>query len=429
VRHADLAAAANVTGYVVDEIAPYTGLDTCKLALQEPGGVHTWELTFQVSRMNLTDGGAPITVGGTQLQQVGYTGGMDCGYSYPIGPPELEWGIELTASNVSPNRPQCDVARDYLNAVAPRLASPPLRSAGDTTTALPLARVDPCSVAARLVPIIANGATVPRDELRAGMDTPYDCFVGMVLNPGTPEAQDILSRVEFTADDTVLEGGTVAGRPADVKQDATDCLATFQASDVQVQGDPGFHPTYEAVRLRGPCDRIDPMIGAALEAVSASPPAGNTAQGAVALGDLNPPPTAEQVGAPFDPCTVAGWEVYPPELQPGPNKLPARAQPEPDSGWAVGCSFNTGPMFSILVWGRPVGAFSADPAARPGSVPVRFGGKAGTEQRGAGDGGEPQCYSAVQLADGVAAMSTTLDAGDPCAANRGVLEQVAAKVP
>jgi hypothetical protein len=217
----DIPAAASVTGYVPDEILPYAGLGSCRLTLQQPDGVSDWDLTFEVSRTRPADGGAPITIGGTQLPQVGYQSTMECAYSYPVGPPDAEWGIELTASNVSPNRPQCDVARDYLNAVAQRLAAPPLRSAGATTPALSLPGVDPCSVAAQLVPVVANGAAVPREDLRADMDTPYECFVGVEIGTGTPQAEDVRSTVEFTVDSTVLDGGgTVAGRPAVIQQRA-----------------------------------------------------------------------------------------------------------------------------------------------------------------------------------------------------------------
>jgi hypothetical protein len=426
----DVAAAASVTGYLPDELAPYVSLDTCKMQLKQPGGVNRWELTFSLSPVEPTGGTVPITVGGAQLPQVGYSSEASCSYSRPIGPDgEQAWGLTLTAFNVSANRPPCDVARDYAIAVAQRLMSPPLRSEGRTSPALTIGGSDPCAVAAELVPLLAAGAPVVPENVRASLSGAYGCSVAVPTNEGTPQAQDIRASVELGVDSETLEGAVVAGRPATNQSLGTDCALTFQASDFELAGNPGLPPTYETAQVTGDCEAVQGLADAAAQALQRSPQPAGPVEGAVVLGDLDVPPTPQQAGAPFDPCTVAGWAGYPPELQPSQLKIPAPMEVSPDSGYAVGCSFNTGPMFSSLVWGMPGGAFSADPAARPGSVPTQFGGKPGVEQTNTMERGEPVCYSAVQLANGIAAMSTVLPSGDPCAVNRPILEQVASRVP
>ncbi|GAA1255135.1 hypothetical protein GCM10009609_18020 [Pseudonocardia aurantiaca] len=426
----DVQAAASVTGYTPDELLPSIGLDTCRLRLKQPDGVSEWELTFSIATVQPVDGAAPIALGATQLQQTGYSSEATCSYSYPIGPDgDRPWGIEVTSYNVSANRPPCDVARDYVNAVGQRLVSPPLRTQGRTSPAPALGGTDPCALAAELVPVLADGAPVDLAESRANLSGPYGCSIGVRIGEGAADLTDVWAAVELSVASEPLKGAVVAGRPAAHMSLGSDCILTFQSSDFTVQGNPGFQPTYETAKITASCDQVQRVAEAAAQALGTPAAPITPVGGALALGDLDPPPSPEQVGAPFDPCTIVGWDGYPQELRPTQPKIAAAMPVTPQSGYSVGCSFNTGPMFSSLVWGTPQGAFSADPAARPGAAAAQFSGKPGVEQRGTLERGEPLCYSAVQLATGIAAMSTVLPSGDPCAVNRPILEQVAARVP
>lgn len=421
----DVAAAGTATGYRATELVPYLGIDQCKLTLTEPDGVTDWEMSLALRRIS-PDAGPGISIGAVTLPQADMTD-SSCAYSYPVGEADgFAWGIEITAYNIDPPRPNCDVARDYATALAPKLADPPKHSAGTTVPALTLPATDPCALVAAMLPIATGGTALPDEGVRVDLDGPYACNLTAQL-PGDASERVRLT-VEYDAESEPLAGGTVAGRPATPGQSAGDaCSTTFQASDTSIQGDPGLPATVEAVELGAPCAGFDQLAEAAAGAIAtARVPA--KSPDALTIGDLNPPPSAASTGAPFDPCTVGGgWAAYPAEVRPE-GREPVPMTVAPDDPFAVGCKYNSGDMFSSLVWGQPTGAFSADPASRPGSTAVTYAGKPGTENRSALDDGSPNCFSAVQLANGIAAMSTGLP-GDPCAVNRAVLDKVAAAVP
>jgi hypothetical protein len=236
--------------------------------------------------------------------------------------------------------------------------------------------------------------------------------------------------VEFTLEYASDVGSaTIGGFPGESRQVVDACQAKFAPSDVQLAGNPPISPITPVVQITGECDRIDAIATAAAGAIA--PPAGRAPrEDALRLGDLDPPATAASVGAPFDPCTVVGgWQAYPADLQPATPRDPVPATVGPDDPFKVGCKFNAVPMFSLLAWGMPTGGFSADPAARRGAVARQYGGKPGVESVSTNEtSGDPTCYSAVQLSQGIAAIVTTLP-GDSCRVNRAVLEQIARKVP
>jgi hypothetical protein len=157
----DIGAAERATGYLPDELLPHDGLGTCRLLMKERSGVEEWELLLDVFQVRPTEsGGQPIHVGGTQMEQAGGSDDSRCAYSYPIGSAgqgDEPRGIEVSAVGPAGNKPPCDVAREYATAIAPRLADPPLRSAGGTTPALDVALSDPCAVAAAMTPALAGG--------------------------------------------------------------------------------------------------------------------------------------------------------------------------------------------------------------------------------------------------------------------------------
>lgn len=90
----------------------------------------------------------------------------------------------------------------------------------------------------------------------------------------------------------------------------------------------------------------------------------------VALGDLDPPPNAKMVGAPFDPCTTVTWNDFPAAVRiADPSKKPVLMEIKSDSPFQTGCKFensgsialnlknktttsNGGRFFTQVVWGK-----------------------------------------------------------------------------
>jgi hypothetical protein len=425
----DVEAAARATGFAPDALTPYRELGICRLVMKEPNGTSEWELQLDVLPVIPTEGGGqPLAVDGVELPQVRDNTESRCAYSLPIGPPGAEpWGVEISVFTLAGNKAPCDVAGEYATAILPRMTNPPLRRDGGTSPALDLAASDPCAMAAAMVPTLSGGLAA--ENLEVADLEPFKCTVTVKDGDGVlaPAAR---GTVEFTlASAGDLQGATVAGFPASRTELGIFCEMVFAPSDVQLQDEPDVAPDVPAVVTVGECDQIDALAAAAAGAITPAPE-GGPREDALALGDLDPPPTPESVGAPFDPCTVVGgWQAYPAEVQPPTPRQPAPAPVESDDPFEVGCKFNAGEMFSSLVWGMPsTDGFSADPAARPNGVPAQFGGRPGVEER-TSTAGRPTCYSAVEISRGIAAVVTSVPGFDSCAVNRAVLDQVAQRVP
>ncbi|HYH32784.1 MAG TPA: hypothetical protein VD903_20615 [Pseudonocardia sp.] len=441
----DIPAATGITGFEPGALHPDAhGLDGCDLSLGAPGFVNLRTLRIAVTRMVRPDerptgrgsAASPITVNGVRLPNVVH-GADSCSYVYPLRPVgdeslgiEIGWYFHIGDDNIVGAKPPCVIVREYIAAIWPGLTDPPLRRAGLTTPALALADLDPCTVVATLL------RTASGEKALTAQNT--DVYVGGSRTCSASVRAGLFRRqsvgVEFSI--TSVPGAftdTVAGRPADIYPGhwlLGDCSAEFQATDTEVHPIASYdHPYVEIMRIDvAYCDdeqQIRQLAELAAQLVPPTPPASPDAQ---PLGDLDPPPTAEDVGAPFDPCTAIGWAGYPPPLRPDPPDEPTPASVGPAIPYAVGCTFDHEELWSRLVWGTPSGLFTADPAARPGSTPVQFGDKPGNEHPSTTSTGRPHCYSAVQLADGIAAMYTSLPGGDPCAINRGVLTRLAAVV-
>lgn len=173
------------------------------------------------------------------------------------------------------------------------------------------------------------------------------------------------------------------------------------------------------------------------------------AKGAIALGDLDTPPDAKSVGAPFDPCAV-GWDAFPAEVRPEPDKKPRLRGPDGNGNFTTGCRYDNsgsitisadpkaGPaelgstFITLVVWGAP-GTISADPAKNAaGGVPATFGGKPGLTRAGKDSKGQPTCIAIVQLANGAGGASVTngkFPAVDACAIASSVATKIAAVTP
>jgi hypothetical protein len=430
----DTEAAAKATGYVPDELLPYREPGICRLVTKDPNGVQEWELQLDVVQVLPAEGGGrPLDVGGVQMPQVRDSDDSRCAYSYPInsaGQGDDPLGIEVSVFSIAGNKAPCDVAGEYARAIAPRLADPPLRSTGGTKPALDITASDPCAVAAAMVPAMAGGPAGPGAVAVSDLE-PYKCSITVDVGSGAG-VRRVSGSAEFTLASASDVGSITIGRfPGARNQLGINCQAEFAPFDTLLAGNPGIPPSIPVVEVVGECDQIDAIATAAAGAIAPAH-AGAPRDNALALGDLDPPPTAESTGSPFDPCTVVdGWQAYPADVQPDSPRPAVPMDVRPDDPFKVGCKFNAGDMFSSLVWGLPTeDGFSADPAARrAGAVAKQYAGKPGVEEVSTNKAnGEPTCYSAVQISQGIAAMVTTLP-GDPCRVNRAVLEQVAQKVP
>lgn len=427
----DLPAAEQITSSSPTSLHPYLGLDDCKLVLRQRDGTE-WELTLGVEVADPMRGSTPLKIGNVQLPQVGISpSDNECAYSYPLSTVgKLPLGIEINAHSFSPTKPICDVARDYARAVLPKLADPPTRDAGLTTPRLALAALDPCAVVAEVMPALTGGAELTPRNTQVQLGEPYKCEATWTDDKRSSGARNTRARVAAELDTEA--GGpqatttTVGGRPAEVTQQTLWCRVTARATDFALSTDPTSKPYVEVLKLELPsCPAAVEQAERAVKLVKPAPPAPPNAQ---RIGDLNPPPSVSAAGAPFDPCVVPGWDAYPARLRPQPGSKPTAAPVAKDDPFKVACKYNYRGLFSMVVWGPESGRFTANPSARAGSTPMRFGTKPGIESRGINAGNkQPLCYSAVALSNGIAAISTTY-ATDPCAVNRSVLGALSAKV-
>lgn len=139
---------------------------------------------------------------------------------------------------------------------------------------------------------------------------------------------------------------------------------------------------------------------------------------ATKLGNLDPPPTVDEVGAPYDPCRVVTWNDFPPDVRPRTIKprRPRPAKPAPGSDSKIGCVFDgssaghadTEPaLFTAYVaWG----ALELHPE---GSKPQKIDGADGSVTTATTTKGTPLCRGVVALADGVAGVSLINGRTDP----------------
>jgi hypothetical protein len=438
----DIPAATRITGWHPSALLPddTSGLDECTLSLSPPDDVGEWELTIAVARLlrpdeRLASGwgipGAAITVDGVRLSNA-VNRADSCAYEYPLVQAGQEsWGIQVGwgfRAGPSAGRPPCDVVRDYVTALGPRLTDPPLRSAGLTSPALVLADVDPCAVVATVLTTASGETALTGENTDVGIDDPTSCRASVAT--GLFGSTSVRVELGIT-DSTDSFTDTIAGRPAELDGGSwiEPCRATFQSTGVELAEHSWINrPSVETMTIEvSPCDGVQQLTALAERAVQLVPPARENPD-AQPLGDLDPPPSAQEVGAPFDPCTAVGWAGYPRHLRPDPPDDPVPELVGSASPYLVGCQFDNGELQSLLVWGMPGGHFTADPAARSGSTSTWFGDQRGVEHSTTRPGGDPHCYSAIQLANGIAAMDTSLPGGDPCSVNRGVLTLLAGAV-
>lgn len=168
------------------------------------------------------------------------------------------------------------------------------------------------------------------------------------------------------------------------------------------------------------------------------------APGSLTLGDLNKPPTPDDVGAPFDPCGLA-WTDFPAAVRPTDGKphKPTPQAPGKNDPYELYCRYDnsgtltvssdgttsgaTGRFIVSVVWGRKL---STDPAKHPGATQKTWSGKPGLIDRQKTDKNGTACTGYIRLSAGVAATSVTNSAFpdvDPCTVADAIMTAVAAK--
>jgi hypothetical protein len=408
----DVGAAERDTGAVAFAVRPVRGYDGCEIALEDTADGALSYVTVEVAEIR-RGSGAPREVDGRSFPSVAPApqaeARPECGYGREVA---LGWGVVVRGEVADDPAGSCALAAAYLADVLPRIDDPPLRSAAGTEPAFALGEQDPCAALAAVLPDAATvTVTGPRTCGAPGVTVAYGLAQVEVDVPGVA---------------AVVGGGRV-----EAVDDAPDgCTVTRQASDTTLLA-PSLPYLFRETLAVTAADCTAARAGGDL--VLGSVPAPRApAPGALALGSLEGFPTADDVGAPFDPCTTIGWSAFPAEVRPaGVDPHPFPSPIEADTLYRVGCDYASDALASILSWGPANGAYSADPAVRPG-VATRFGGRPGLEHRAAPAAGQaPLCLSTMQIGNGLASVITLARAtrADLCAVNRGVLEALAPRVP
>lgn len=408
----DVAAAEHASGAVAFALRPVRGYDGCEVALEAAADGALSYVTIEVAEL-VRGPGAPREIDGRSFPPVAPAeqaqGRPECGYAREVA---LGWGIVVRGEVADDPAASCALAGDYLADVLPRIDAPPLRAAAGTDPAFALGEQDPCAVLAAVGP------------------APADVTVG---GPRTCSAPGVAVAFGLGQVEVDVEG--VAGMLPDGRVEVVDdapagCTVTRQVSDTTLLVPSLPYLFRETLAVTAPaCDAARTGVDRAAAALPGPLPA---AAGALALGSLEDLPTADDVGAPFDPCTTIGWSAFPAEVRPpGVDPHPFPSPVEADTLYRVGCDYASDALVSVVSWGPAAGAYSVDPAARPG-VATRFGDRPGLEHRAAPAPGQAAlCLSTMQLGNGLAGVVTLAreTQADLCAVNRAVLEALAPRVP
>jgi hypothetical protein len=396
----DVAAAERAAGGVAFVVRPRGGFDGCEIGL-EAGGPDDDALAYVSIEVGAVEPGPgpPAAAADREFPAVAPAPGAadraECGYALP-GPQGT--GTVVRGEVVGDPVASCALAAGYLAAVLPRLDAPPQRVTAGTDPAFALGGVDPCAVLA---------ATVP-DPVDVRLDGPRTCAAGDVA-----VTVDLVQVELGPPGEAVLLGD---GRAETAADGPGGCTVTRQASGTTLLAPTQPYLHREAVTVTAPdCAAARAHLDAAAGALPA-PLA--PAPGALRLGSLEGHPVAEDVGAPFDPCTAVRWSAFPAAVRPpGLDPRPFPAPVDPGAGFRVGCDFVSDAVATVVTW---------SPDGRAAGEPVAFGGRPGRQDRREG-----ACASALELAAGRAGAITVGRAADidPCAVNRAVLDALAPLVP
>jgi hypothetical protein len=233
----------------------------------------------------------PVVGNGPPLPTVPDEERNACFSRYPLDPVgDVRWAVEIRWDQNGPpdvysrEKPPCDVVRDYVNAIWPRLTVPPLRSAGLTTPALALADVDPCAVVDALLPT-ATGTTPSPQNTSISASDPLSCYAASVR----PEFDDLSVSISIGSNRRMSGAAAVAGRPSYISLDGNRCVIEFQATDVELNPYEELNPRVETMRVDvSSCHDMQKAVELAERAARLVPPTPPANPNAQQLGDLDP---------------------------------------------------------------------------------------------------------------------------------------------
>ncbi|ONI88141.1 hypothetical protein ALI22I_20605 [Saccharothrix sp. ALI-22-I] len=374
----------------------------------------------------------------------------------------VELRVQSGASrDTAPSKPACDVARQWVTATAAQWKQLPRRDGDRSTPRLELAGQDPCKAVAAVV------ETAPGAQLRP--TAPSTCEVRLPAGVTKEKTRAQAVKVVFGVDQdpTVAPGqrtttATISGKKAAVTERGIDCTVQLPwqpgvtiVADNASQDAPGL---VQLVTIHTPaCDTAQATAETILAKVAA-PSTDKPEQrkdAPVRLGDLDTPPDAASVSAPFDPCDIntaqdtdTQWAAFPAEVRHPGDTAPRLLTPGPQDKFAVACRYTnneqaqattdgqtgTGQLGKVFLttvfWAQP-GAVSLDTVNRTNARDADFAGKKGLIRSYKDRSDVPSCATIFTLANGIAGVTVTQNrfAADPCAIATQVSTAIASGTP
>ncbi|MFB9909519.1 hypothetical protein [Allokutzneria oryzae] len=259
----DPASASRIFGDAVSLIEP-SDFDSCLLKVNlDRTGSRNWRIYTRIGSPLLDDeaaGGAVVEAAGRKFLQGKKSSSSTPGCEYNMQTSKTKvLSLQVTWGGMStetPPKDPCALAKEYVTAVAPFFANPPLRSEAQTEPQLPLASKDPCAPLKDLVEKFKS-MTVEGEQPSAIVSgtSPNTCTLSFSTRytPGKKSKPQISVDYKWGIDPAEgLSGGAstrpiqVEGKPAQVEDHTARALG---ACMVRVQYDPMKVPAVDRVQV------------------------------------------------------------------------------------------------------------------------------------------------------------------------------------
>jgi hypothetical protein len=414
-------------------IAPYLDLSGCKMEIDTANGT-PWEFQLDLQRFGATgslEQPQQETVGGVTVYKSLDDGTGYCTYELPV---QKVAAIALEVSTIEDSeKPRiCDVAKDYLSKVLPKWQNPPKAGEGKTTPVLRMAGQDPCK---GLVGVHRQLSAKASSTSRISIDipSPYECELSQFSGSGG--YLDYKVRFTMASPDELTDGQQVEiSGLRGVSDDSYDCETLLDVGGRPITTSNQGTQTVEAVELDSPdCtdqNTLTTVAGAYSAAYKA--PVRKPGRGALRLGDLNPPSTSEEVGAPFNPCTVVGWNDFPANVREAEPIEPYLAELNTkSSNVQTGCVFHGEQTVTTVGWGRnDLATLMKDQSFAKGGTTATVSGRDAVKFDERLDNGKQACTQFVSASKGVIAISTVQNYStvNACQVNDALLPKIVTAV-
>ncbi|WP_424187625.1 hypothetical protein ACOBQX_07460 [Actinokineospora sp. G85] len=273
----DPAAAAKVVGMQPDDLMPGASLSDCVLQLVPgPRDLPAWRLRVTAG-VELSDKtrreSTPETLDGVAVLRLPVRGadGESCAYARPMGDQAaLQLTVRQQGTEAHP-KTACQVAKEYLTAVAKYWREPATWADAVSTPALPVASIDPCAG-------LDAAMAVYGKPVRSRMEDPHRCTVyPQTPAPGDPLGGVVSVTIGVDTDPRAPLAGaaaaehtavTVAGRPgvSDIRNvgggpnASGTCYVTVLADDaVEIRqhiNNPDLPTSYQVIKAHSADCRI-----------------------------------------------------------------------------------------------------------------------------------------------------------------------------